>query len=300
MLMYKSIMNYFAYYPRIPDDAVWGFRVSASGYTRFESGLNYPPSNHPQDHHFTWESGRVLAALQVIGIREGAGVIEWVGGRRALRAGDCMVIVPGVWHRYRPDATGGWTEDWFELRGRVIDSLPLDVFKRQPFTHIPRDDPFWRRFEEFHEVCRTRSAGSPDMAAGLARALFASVRAAADTPAGGGARSSDTGFYDAARERLMAGEPVAVVARAIGLSYPHFYRRFKAVAGLSPKEYQAQIRHSRAEVLLLTDRYSIKEIASKLGFHSAAHFSVEFKKRAQKAPAQWRCQPDSTCADAYS
>lgn len=294
MLMYKSIMNYFAYYPRIPDDSAWGFRVSASGYTRFESGLNYPPSDHPQDHHFTWKSGRVLAALQVIGIREGAGVIEWAGGRRALRAGDCMVIVPGLWHRYRPDASGGWTEDWFELRGRVIDALPLDVFKRQPFTHIPRDDPFWRRFEEFHEVCRTRPAGSHDMAAGLARALFASVRAAADAPAGGGARRADTEFYEAARERLMAGEPVAEVARTMGLSYPHFYRRFKAVARLSPKEYHAQIRHSRAEVLLLTDRYSIKEIASKLGFHSAAHFSVEFKKRAKKAPAQWRSQPDTT------
>lgn len=291
--MYKSIMNYFEYYPRIPDDSAWGFRVSASGYTRFESDLNYPPANHPQDHHFTWESGRMLAALQVIGIREGAGVIEWGGGRHTLRAGDCMVIVPGVWHRYRPDALGGWTEDWFELRGRVIDSLPLDVFKRQPFTHIPRDDPFWRRLEEFHDICRTRPAGGRDIAAGLARAMIASVRAAADTTAGSGAQRADAEFYESARERLMAGESVAEIAHAMGLSYPHFYRRFKAVARLSPKEYHAQIRHYRAEVLLLTGRFSIKEIASKLGFHSAAHFSVEFKKRAKKAPAQWRSQPDS-------
>lgn len=285
-------MSYFSYYPRIPDDFAWGFRVSASGFTHFESGRDYPPANHPQDHYFTWESGRVLAALQVIGIREGAGVIEWTGGRRTLRAGDCMVIIPGVWHRYRPDVSAGWTEDWFELRGRVIDALPLDVFKHQPVTHIPRDDIFWRRFEEFHEVCRERPAGGHDMAAGLARALLAAVRAAADGRAGG-TQHADTGFYSTACERLMAGETVAEVARALGLSYPHFYRRFKAVALLSPKEYHAQIRHSRAEVLMLTDRFSIKEIASKLGFHSAAHFSVEFKKRAGKAPALWRQYPDS-------
>jgi AraC-like DNA-binding protein len=65
------------------------------------------------------------------------------------------------------------------------------------------------------------------------------------------------------------------------------------VAGLHPKKYHAQVRHSRAEALLFGGRLSIKEIAVRLGFHSAAHFSVEFKKRAGRAPSIWMRQSDT-------
>jgi AraC-like DNA-binding protein len=39
---------------------------------------------------------------------------------------------------------------------------------------------------------------------------------------------------------------------------------------------------------LLDGGLSIKEIAARLGFHSPAHFSVEFKKRVGQSPAVYR------------
>jgi len=282
--LYKSIKSYFEYYPTLPEDAIWGFRLSASGHTRFRKGAAYPPPSHPAEHAFSWERGRRLSAMQVIGIHSGAGLLEWDGGRQRLGPGDCFVLCPGIWHRYRPDAELGWTEDWFELRGRVIDTLMPGPFAGHPVVQIPIDRPFWRRFADFHTTCRQRSRASHGIAAGHARALLAEVCAAAGQ---GEPDSAAVHFYAEAREALLAGHPVAGIAASMGMSYLQFHRKFKAVAGLPPKEYHAQVRHSRAEALLLGDRLSIKEIAAQLGFHSAAHFSVEFKKRAGRSPSDW-------------
>ena len=282
--MYKSIKDYFEYYPELPEDAIWGFRLSASGHTRFASGVGYPPPQHPAEHAFTWERGRRLSALQVIGIHSGAGLLEWASGRHQLAPGDCIVLCPGVWHRYRPDAAVGWTENWFELRGRVIDALMPGPFAEHPVVHLPTERAFWQRFADLHTLCRQRSRASHGIAAGHARALFAEVRAAAEP---GEPNPADLRFYAQARAALLDGRPVVQCATSLGMSYPQFYRRFKAVAGVSPKEYHAQVRHSRAEALLLRGGLSIKEIATQLGFHSPAHFAVEFKKRAGQTPSVW-------------
>ena len=289
--MYKSINDYFDYYPTLPEDAIWGFRLSASGHTTILAGAEYPPPRHPDDHAFTWERGRRLSAMQVVGIHSGAGLLEWEGGRQRLGAGDCFVLCPGVWHRYRPDAETGWTEDWFELRGRVMDVLMPGPFAARPVVHIPVDRPFWQRFAEFHRICLQRSRASHGIAAGHARALWAEVCAAMNP---GEPDPEEVRFYSEAREALLAGHPVAEIAKSMGISYPQFHRRFKAVAGLPPKEYHAQVRHARAEALLLEDRLSIKEIAAQLGFHSPAHFSVEFKKRSGHPPSAYRMNLNST------
>jgi AraC-like DNA-binding protein len=282
--LYKSIKNYFEYYPTLPEDAIWGYRLSASGHTSFRAGAAYPPPRHPPEHAFTWERGRRLSAMQLVGIRSGAGLLEWEDNHQELGPGDCFVLCPGVWHRYRPDTAVGWTEDWFELRGRVMDALMPGPFAGHPVVHIPINRPFWQQFADFHRICGQRSRASHGIAAGHARALFAEVCAAMNP---GEPDPAEVRFYASAREALLAGHPVADIASSMGMSYPRFHRRFKAVAGLPPKEYHAQVRHSRAEALLLGNRLSIKEIAAQLGFHSPAHFSVEFKKRSAQSPSAW-------------
>lgn len=286
--MYKTIKNYFEYYPAVAEEAVWGFQVTAAGHTRFGQGEPYPAARHPAGHHFTWEKGRMLAAaLQVVAIRNGGGSFEWRRGRRAVGAGDCFLLIPGCWHRYRPDSATGWTEDWFELRGKVLGELALDDWAENPVTSIPLESGFWLRFDEFHQVCRQRAPGCRGVSAGLAHALLAEILAASASrrrPWDG----IESGFYAAARKRLLDGIPIPDIARDLGLSYPSFHRKFKEATRLAPKEYRASVRHSQAEDLLRDGHLSIKEIAARLGFYSASHFSVEFKKRAHISPTEWR------------
>ncbi|MFZ4779663.1 MAG: helix-turn-helix domain-containing protein [Terrimicrobiaceae bacterium] len=90
-----------------------------------------------------------------------------------------------------------------------------------------------------------------------------------------------------ARQLLMQGRDVKGVAQALGVSYLTLYRKFKQASGLGPKEYAREIRLSRAEDLLASTDLSVKEIAGRLGYHSASHLSLEFKKARGKSPSQW-------------
>jgi len=47
---------------------------------------------------------------------------------------------------------------------------------------------------------------------------------------------------------------------------------------LTPKDYVGQIRMARAEEMLAGTELSVKEVAARLGYHSASHFSLDFKR----------------------
>lgn len=92
---------------------------------------------------------------------------------------------------------------------------------------------------------------------------------------------------------LRCHEPLDLRALAAGLGtgYSHFRHAFKARLGLSPKQYQLQVRLLKAQDLLANTDKSVKEIAGILGFESAFHLSKQFKNRCGLAPALWRQRP---------
>jgi transcriptional regulator GlxA family with amidase domain len=59
---------------------------------------------------------------------------------------------------------------------------------------------------------------------------------------------------------------------------------------MSAKQYQMTVRFQRARDLLINTDKSIKEIAGLLGFHSAFHFSSQFRSITEATPTQYREQ----------
>jgi AraC-like DNA-binding protein len=78
------------------------------------------------------------------------------------------------------------------------------------------------------------------------------------------------------------------VAERIGISYSLFRRIFKENVGISPAQYQMDIRLKRAQELLATTNYSIAKIAGLLGFTDTAQFSTFFRKRQNMTPRDYR------------
>ncbi|MFZ4776191.1 MAG: AraC family transcriptional regulator [Terrimicrobiaceae bacterium] len=288
-----SIKTYFEYFPAGPQEAVWTFHLSAIGHSRIFPGHPYPPPRHPEGRAFTWECGRVLSAFQLVAISEGRGLLETRSGQTTLSAGMVFLLPPGSWHRYRPDSGTGWTEDWFELRGPAPDSWLANGILHAGPVQISRGSVFWRRFEELHNECRTHRPGYRAVAAGLAMTLLASVVSQGLTSLRGN-KSDLPDLARRARELLMQGNEVNSVAHTLGVSYLMLYRSFKRATGLAPKEYAREIRLARAEELLTGTNLSVKEIAGRMGYYSAAHFSLEFKKFRGKPPSRWREQKDQT------
>jgi len=197
-----------------------------------------------------------------------------------------FLLPPGYWHRYRPDPETGWTEEWLELRGPTVDAwLGNGILDVAP-VHVNRSAAFWRRFTELHTVCLAHPLGYRAIASGLAMTLLASVISQRLSSA----RANKPNLPELARqarELLRQGRDVKSVAQTLGVSYLTLYRKFRQATGLAPKEYAREIRLARAEDLLAGTDLSIKEIAARLGYHSASHLSLEFKKARGKSPSQW-------------
>lgn len=77
---------------------------------------------------------------------------------------------------------------------------------------------------------------------------------------------------------------VNILGRELGISRTNFYRKVKALTGVSPSDFLRQYRLNRAGDLLLSREYTVGEVAEKIGFDSHSHFSSLFKKHFGVSP----------------
>ncbi len=80
---------------------------------------------------------------------------------------------------------------------------------------------------------------------------------------------------------------VAELAALCGLSETHFRRQFVGLLGVSPVEYRLQKQIMRAKDLLLSEQYTVKEVASLVGFSSAHYFSRVFHAKVGRSPGEF-------------
>jgi LacI family transcriptional regulator len=90
------------------------------------------------------------------------------------------------------------------------------------------------------------------------------------------------------REHAFENIAVEDIVKSTGLSRTLFERRFKKHFGRSPYDYCLQLRFSKAEELIMESKYSMAEIAERLGFSSAEHFNAAFRKRRGYPPGSLR------------
>jgi len=90
------------------------------------------------------------------------------------------------------------------------------------------------------------------------------------------------------QENLASDLAVDAIARAVGMSAYHFAHAFRAATGVPPHRYVMQRRMERAKALLRGSELTLTDIAQRVGYSSASHFSVGFRKLTQVAPSDYR------------
>jgi AraC family transcriptional regulator len=93
------------------------------------------------------------------------------------------------------------------------------------------------------------------------------------------------------QENLASDLAVDAIARAVGMSAYHFAHAFRAATGVPPHRYVMQRRMERAKALLRGSELTLTDIAQRVGYSSASHFSVGFRKLTQVAPSDYRKSP---------
>jgi hypothetical protein len=68
--------------------------------------------NNMRRKHFDWQHGRKLAEHLIVYVSEGTGTLETEDSTLHVDPGDAILLVPDMWHRYKPDEATGWHEQW--------------------------------------------------------------------------------------------------------------------------------------------------------------------------------------------
>lgn len=80
---------------------------------------------------------------------------------------------------------------------------------------------------------------------------------------------------------------VDIIAKNIGMSRTNFYRKVKALTGLSASEFLRKIRMDRAAQLLKTNKIRVSEVRFLVGISDADYFRECFKKQFGITPSEY-------------
>lgn len=93
---------------------------------------------------------------------------------------------------------------------------------------------------------------------------------------------------DYIEENLDSDMSLSAIAKRTGMSAFHFTRIFKAVTGITLKQYILSRKLAQAQVLLKKTQNSVIEIALMLGFEYPEVFSRAFKRQVGISPSSFR------------
>ena len=81
---------------------------------------------------------------------------------------------------------------------------------------------------------------------------------------------------------------VDYVAREVGLSRVHLYRKLKELTNQTSHDFIRNVRLNKAAEMLAQGKYSIAELADAVGFSNPSAFATAFKDLFGVSPSEYR------------
>lgn len=236
----------------------------------------------------------MLDALQVVMVTEGGGWLETRSlGMRRVEAGMVFLLLPGMWHRYRPDPASGWTESWLETQGSLVETLLAEGVFAEDAALLEGEvaAEIEVPLNAIHLSLMTGGEHQPALlAAEVLKVLALCAPSSASPPDGAAVDRAVRKAAGILAERHAEPVNVEELARELGVAYSHFRRRFRFLTGYSPWRYVIEVRLARARRLLLSGDATLDDIATRVGFSSGFHLSHAFKQAHGMSPTRWRKQ----------
>ena len=291
--MNTQMNNQLCYLTYSANDEAWGTIITTAGFQNISHHASYPPSQHPKNYNFCPQNGRILNEYQFVYIVKGSGTfISDHCKKRSVKTGDLLILFPGEWHNYYPDIDSGWDEYWVGFKGSYMEHLIDKHFfsPENPILELGISSSLVNLYEDLLQTANNEKAGFQVMLAGILQHITSTIFYKYKNQSFADAYILDK--LDEAR-RMMKSEiehpssPEEIAAQ-LGLSYSWFRRTFKDYTGISPAQYQIQLRLIKAKELLSQTTLNITEIAYQLHFENGGQFSTFFKKREGLTPKEYR------------
>ncbi|UOE47253.1 AraC family transcriptional regulator [Mucilaginibacter sp. SMC90] len=287
------MQNFRKYLPINSIEHEWGLYANTVGFTKIRKYRDYPSNReHPADHYFTWEKGRVLANYQIIFITDGEGILETTRKKYQLKAGSCFLLYPEVWHRYRPNQNTGWNEYWVGFNGSFVQQLmQKGIFSSENiYLDIGLNEEILSLFHTLIKTVQAAEIGHRQVISGTIMQLLALLNVSSkykEDRCDNKARLISKAKF-LLQESIQKPVNLEDIARELPMGYSKFRKEFKLVTGQSPNQYQLNLRLNRAKELLTSTDLTINEISQQTGFDSIFYFSKLFKKKNGQPPKNFR------------
>jgi len=284
--------SYVKYLTASPLDKDWGLYLTVAGFAQIPPSLTYPPRKHPSGYFFTWEKGRILQEYQINYITEGTGVFETITDQIKVVPGSVLILRPGMWHRYKPDADSGWSEHYIGFKGDFCPNLFQEGFfpSSKPVVYIGFQESMLNLFFDVIQIVKDEKTGYQQVLAANTILMLSRILSVIRNQEFKG-KSVERTIRKAClffRENLNKNIVIEDLAGELNVGYSYFRQMFKKYTGISPVQYHLSLRMQRAKDLLISTDLSFKEIANELGFESYFYFSRIFRDKTGQSPKEFK------------
>ena len=300
---HENVNNYFTYLPISENNMRWDLYLTGAGIATVPAGADYPPKGHPNVYNFRWETGRTLPEYQILLIAEGQGVFESTKiEEMQVKAGDVILLFPGLWHRYRPSKGSGWKEYWLSWNGerlyRLMKKGLLDP--NRGVLSVKRPDDIIAAFEKILDHVKAHPAENSNILSAYAMEVL--------TLAMDNVQTTEVPKDTAVPTEYAHSVDDPIVFKALQMIWNHSYRdfrvddltkvlpvtrrtlerKFEKTLGYSIGTEITRCRLERAKHLLANTTLPIKHIALAVGFSSTDWMGKVFQRKLSMLPSQYR------------
>ncbi len=215
------------------------------------------------------------------------------GARQPIEPGACYYLPAGHHHLYDPDDGRTWDEYWMVFDAPELARSFGDILPHPGEVFYPRIDATLRkRWTEIRDLHYVGAETNKDRIIYLLHDLFYALHTAWRGP-DKSVSISDPDILQAKRmiiqciDKRLPLDPEAI-AEECRMGYDAFRKKFRAITGVSPKQFYLDMKFLMACDLLKNSAMRIKEIACTLGYDDQYFFSRFFTKRAGYSPQSYR------------
>ncbi|MFY0688533.1 MAG: AraC family transcriptional regulator [Cyclobacteriaceae bacterium] len=275
-------------------DKNWGIYLTVVGRSTIPAGTAYPSSKHPSGYFFQWENGRVLDEFQINYIVSGQGTFESRDQVYKVQAGDCIILFPGVHHRYRPVLETGWTERYIGFKGDLSNHFMTNaqLSPDKPIIQCGIHTEMINAYDKIQDFAGHQRPGYHQVISGLLLEILGQVISEYRRKDFKG-REKETEELIVKTKRYLwenLGNTIDMhqLAALFNVSYSNFRKIFKNYTGQPPNQYLIDLKILKAREWITTTDKSIKSICFDLGFESLQYFSRLFKQKTGLNPSDLR------------
>ena len=236
-----------------------------------------PVSRHPGWHYMLVTRGKPTLVFE--------------HSKKALSAGDFLVV--------DPDCASGWVDRndgvadllvWIWRTGpRCVECSPETGGYRQWSVGTR----LWHKLEQFHALCRQEVERPDDLTKLAIEQLHLAIDVTVARLVQRKVQPPEPSVRMELAIRWMAQNiaephPISALCEYLQVSPATLTRMFQSQHGESPATYHQRLKMARAQELLETGRFSVKEIAYALGYKHPNDFSRAFKQFIGKSPKSCR------------